>query len=432
MFMDSFYGYFVPCLSDKKSLDDIITLKYKNNQRVNIFFSTNYVEPNYYHLAQLLFLKELDLNKNTFFYICLNDTLKNIDLFQDALKKSKGVKVEGDLRGFRSTSEIIDELKSFLIAMGFEENRFYIFSFTEAWKRFNFVMVDKNIDLFKSVSSFQNINLKLSDEFKKLYYVSHKTDYNLGYILQKHLELFIGEYFDSLYPEEVVGSMDLKVLSYSGLNVTEPIRKILIKGNLVQKNIPVIYTNDLPCFGFNSTIDLDRALPTWNMDIQQIHKIINNYKVSSKDIDFIFESLINKYLNEFIFITKDKEIKQTKYLNLSKLSIKQKRLIFAHNLHAFLNKLKDETYGLKSTKFLSLGSKQKLYEYSSILHSHLAMDVLFLADGSNSISDIAKKLDKHISQISLIVSKLKDKKLVKINEKSKIERLINSIKIEFY
>ena len=75
--------------------------------------------------------------------------------------------------------------------------------------------------------------------------------------------------------------------------------------------------------------------------------------------------------------------------------------------------------------------EKEILKYGGLLKSQVALKVLMLADGSLTSSELAKKLNKHASNVSAIISRLKKEGLVEADEKGRLKRTINRLNINF-
>jgi len=114
---------------------------------------------------------------------------------------------------------------------------------------------------------------------------------------------------------------------------------------------------------------------------------------------------------------------------LSKYPLKKQRFLLAQAIFDFLQETKSKTGTEKSVYHLTIKSRDELYEISKAFKSTLAMDILALADKGHTVSEIARKLNKHTSNVSASISLLKEKGLAKTNSKGQLEKAVKVIKI---
>ena len=108
--------------------------------------------------------------------------------------------------------------------------------------------------------------------------------------------------------------------------------------------------------------------------------------------------------------------------------------ILSSEIYSFLNKYKN-IYGQcapsKNVSLLKIETKHQAIALGHILKSKIFLDILMLADGTNTVSQISHKLKKSLATISQYCTELKAQGYVFADDNGNIIRTVKSIKIDF-
>ena len=414
-----FQEYFVVPEDSKNAFHALMESASKSDRRVNVLFTIGYYNANYYYLAQLLCLSKLFVNKNTFFYIILSDT--------DIVYKRR--------KGASSTDELflieknISELKNVLISFGVPESNIFVYKLSEVLVK----MIEKDklqvINLFHGLIRFPIQELKMPNWMPSLQYRPKNYQYTLAYAFRVFCDVLFSKNFHNLYQEDIPDKIHIYIGGYGGSPLILKIRNLLVKEGLVDKLPTIVFTMKLPVFGRGELVKGSFSIPDWSMDQEEILGVINTYKVKPLHITMIFELLLNKFLSEFYCYSGSSLVKSSNTPSLKNLAIKRMRKLLAYNLWLFLTKVKKEIYMEKEKTYLEISEKQKIKDIAALLRSKIVLDIISLANGEYTISQIAKKLNKQDSNISRIISLLKEKEIIRINENKKVEKGVTTIKL---
>lgn len=411
--------------SQRDSFNNLVSKKIENNRRINIYFSLSYSHPNYYYLAQLFYLAQLARAKNVFLYLCLGDTV----LFR---KKSSPFSEPFSGYDKEKMESLIGEVRAVMQSFGVEPERVFVYRASENWQRL--LKLDENevFSFFKGLNTIptkaQNVGEKTSD----LFYLPKNTKYELGYVVNKYLDLFVSSHFHKLFPEDIENKVDLFVAGNYSSSLISSLYGILVEEGLISENQPVIASfPSLPCIGQSAAIDSTFCVPHWDMQIEEIYDVIEKYNTSTDHIELILRSLISETRRNVSFKANgEMEDFNLSEMNLKKYSLKKQRFILAYALFDFLQEIKSKARnGSGSLQYLDLKTRAEISEVSKAFNSSLAMDILALADKGHTVSEIARRLNKHTSNVSASISMLREKGLARINHKGELEKAINVIKI---
>ncbi|MBN1941475.1 MAG: helix-turn-helix transcriptional regulator [Candidatus Diapherotrites archaeon] len=403
---------------------EAIKQKLEKGERVNVFFSTNFFNFNYYYLTQFVFLSTLAKSPNVYFYIALADTVlfakKHVHFSSPMASRETGV--------IQTNLEVIRDI---LASLGVREQNVFVFKSSEAWIKF-IKLDDQNIvEFYKALSLFPNSAFNIPKWWVERYYVPKNTKFSLAYAVQKYLDLFACKFFPQIYPEEIEGKIDVFVSGNAGSRLLLVAKDTLIQEGTLSKDLPILVMKGVPCFGHTQLVNKKFCMPSIDMSVQEIYSVIRQYNVSSKHIKELFDNLLSKVLSEFIVFEYGKVLPSKKQPNLEKHSIKDQRFLLAYNLEAYLKKLKSQLQDKQSAKYYSANKPENILRISKLLGSKFVLDVLNLSNGNNSITEISRKLGKHTSNVSAIISKLREEGLVQINKEGRPVRTLNTVKINF-
>ena len=73
----------------------------------------------------------------------------------------------------------------------------------------------------------------------------------------------------------------------------------------------------------------------------------------------------------------------------------------------------------------------RIFVWTVVFVSDIALEILLLADGSKNTSEISRELGKSIATISTYANRLKKMNLIRVLEDGKIKRNIKGLKVNF-
>jgi hypothetical protein len=410
--------------NQRAGFNSLISQKIENKRRVNIYFAMSYSHPNYYYLSQLFFISQLAQAKNVFVYLCLGDTI----LF----RKKRGNFSEPFATYDKAKMDfLVREVRSVLEGFGVDSERVFVYRASENWHRLLKLGEDEIFSFFRGLNTVPSKTQNIGDKVSALFYLPKNTRYELGYVVNKYLDLFVSSNFEKLFPEDIENKIDLFITgNYSSLLIAG-LHSILLEDGLISENQPIIASfPSLPCIGQSAAIDKAFCVPHWNMQVEEIYDVIEKYNTPTSHIGTILRSLIAETKTKVVFSAngEPEEFDLTK-MDLKKVSLKKQRFILAYALHDFLQEAKRKTDSENGTSFLNLKGKDEIYEVGKAFNSTLTLDILALADKGHTVSEIARRLNKHTSNVSACISQLKEKGLAKTNTKGELEKAVKVIKI---
>jgi len=233
-----------------------------------------------------------------------------------------------------------------------------------------------------------------------------------------------------LYPADCPEKIDLYVAGYGGSPLTLKIRHFLADKKLVDQLPPVIFTPQIPCFGRGELVKGPFNIPDWDMEPREILTVIQQYKVREDHINWLFGHSPLSELKEYYGFVNKTIAKIPSKPVLNKLGLDRKRVLLAYNLWLFLNQVKNQVQTSIPSQNLEIDEKETIKELASLLRSQTTLDILALANGEHTITQIAKKLGKQDSNISKTITLLKQHDLIRINDQKKVEKGVSNIRFK--
>lgn len=403
------------CEEDKKSFSTKVLPGLERNEPKTAFFSLTYLTPNYYTIYKLAKLNDFPENVN--FVIAVWD----INALTHAHMKITGVYGDEHARN-RFMDEKIDELAKIICSQGISEKRFKIFKSSELWKRLI------SLDNAKHFINYMGIVGQVDTDIRNKK-ILHKK--RITHALQSVSDLFFINLINRLLPEEKLPNIDLVLAFKDRLPIYQRTRNLMAEEGLAEANNPVFVVGEtIPYFEY------DHRAIGWNMTSNQISDLIMKYKPNDFEMKGIFEKLLKGYLESFTVISgkKDEEVCYSTFMAaFDRLTEQKKQAAFATNLEKFLRQRK-ALYNSKSfveaNTLRSVNTKKDAIKMGGILRRKALIDILLLANGERTITDIAKNLNKQVSNVSAYISLLREDGLIRI-ENGKIKRTVKGLAINF-
>lgn len=422
--MNSDFDFLEFTPNQEKQFEKFVLPQLNSGNRVNIAFSTNFCDLNYYYLSQLFFISRFSRYPNAHFYIFLSDTVLSA-------KKHVHFSTPMARREEKGISVLTSELRQVLNSFGVPDERLHIFLISDAWRRF--LSLDKNnvIDFFKVVSLFPNEALKVPSKESKHYFLPPNSHFSLAYAIQKFTDLFVYTALGKIYPDEIKGNIDFVFIGASGSKLALTVREIMIKEGLVSEEFPVFTVfKSIPCFGHTLLNGKSFCIPNGNMRAFEILNIIKKYNLSSENIHELFTSFLNKSMNKFVVEETEGVLKTADTPPvLSNVSIKNQQKLLAYNLELFLKGVMDKLAKSLLSGHYSVSKREEIIKFNRLLKNSDTFLILDMCTGEYTITEIANKLKRHASNVSRSISQLKDCGFVRVNKNGTVEKCITTLKI---
>ncbi|MEK6935122.1 MAG: ArsR family transcriptional regulator [Nanoarchaeota archaeon] len=389
-----------------------IKSKIKNQERINIFTSFTYITPNYSILFTLNELKNLlnsinyrltivvwDMNivANPYFKrLCSSNKVNNTEQF---------------------INQKIAELMGIVNSVGLKKDSVLVYKSSDLWKRLISYDEENLFQYFLSVLA----RLRIKD------YVSNRK---VSHLVQIPLDLFFCNYFHKLYPEDELHEIDLIFFGSDRNKLSLSTRELMFEEGLINTQKPIfILLKNFPYLIYNYN------MPDWDMNKDEIKEILVNSKISKPEIfqtlRYIASSVKDKIKikNDNIDIEVDYDLFSKRYCNKSRDYLLG---FLVENLFLYLQRHKKrfiENKYVYDERVFNISSRKEAKDIGSVLRSSIALEILILANGSKTITQMAKELKKSIPTISMYANKLKKMGFLRILSNKTLKRNIKGVKI---
>jgi predicted transcriptional regulator len=394
---------------DKDALKGILS-NYSENDPPTLFYSLTHLKHNYITLTHLFNLSQLsklgfniiialwDMNILSNPYFKKNELEKNIDYtFDQYIQKKR------------------DEILEITTALGIEKIKIY--NSSEIWAR---LIQQKDHPLFaKYYTTLSTMDL---DE--------HNINAKINYLIQLPADLFFANFFNTLYPEDAKKSIEVMYSSPERKYLYFATRKAMYEAGIIDLESPlIIMSNEIP------RIEIDTQIPHWDMSQNEIHRLITKWHYTDGELEKIFKNVIAQILPELTIKINghNKTIKTKDIMNeLEKLDRETIVLITSKSLFDYFQKSKElmRTKQEPTPDFLTVKTRKEANELGALLKSDNTMQILALANGTRTITEIAKVANMQLSNTSQYINKLEKAGLLRVKNK-KVYRAVKGIKINF-
>lgn len=382
-----------------------------------VYFSSNTGSMNYYFIAHLFYLSQVYQIQKANFIIILNDFIRD----------------KGYL-GFKHNPEIttskISDIYNLLHHFGVPQENVVIHRASEAWRQY--ILFDDNapVDFVEGSLSLGQKILEIPNENAELHYLKNGSKYEISYLLQKYIDLLISSNYTRIFPNDFDESVDIHATTFYSKPLIESIKDHLTRKKIAPPYIPQVLTfPKLPFFGQNFNIFPEHIAPDTSMTLAETAHAISRYNLPAHHVQLLFENLLNYTNDSFIDYSNGKRIDASLLPSIINHGSQEQKQILAENLYKFLHTVKIvlETNQEKGTMLLN---EKTVNAVAGVLKSNSTIDILHLCTGENTVSDIARKLDKHQPNISTNLSKLRKTGLVKYNKENRPIRTFKRIQID--
>ncbi|WP_428086339.1 hypothetical protein [Caldisericum sp.] len=296
----------------------------------------------------------------------------------------------------------IEEIKSLLLTLNTEIKNVHIVKTSDAWRT---LAQDRQSFLF-FYSLLGNISLS---ESLKISNKSYKTSYH---VIQRPFDIFFSKkYFElsklELDPPDFLITNQERLESYKYIK-----NKILelMPSQLKEDRRPILVSTK-PNFVFIHNDEM----PSANMNVEKIKIIIDALHPSINDLKLTFRYLIIPFAD---FLTKISVLKD-KIVIPDNPTSEDTATILKELLSAVWDKSK--LFNKNVIDEIEVLSKSDLKEIINILSSKPIREILQYCNGKFTVSEIAQKTNKQISNTSFYINKLRRYNLITNDKKPKIK-----------
>ncbi|MCD6434631.1 MAG: hypothetical protein J7L14_03390 [Candidatus Diapherotrites archaeon] len=363
-------------------------------------FATNYSgKGSYYFLFQFFDLRNR-ISREDKLIILFADIAVNI-------RKHTNFASSDRIISFIEAIRIQREIKALCKVLGIRCKELVVEPISKLWKE----LLSKQPELMSEVLDFSNYlataDLSIPKEIRDYYYVSTETQYGQAYIIEKFIEFLIAKNITSLIDD--AEKADAIILGAS----TEPaIRRL----KTFFKGLKIEFLKKMPCIGHTRHYIPRFVMPNWEMSAKEIFDVLEKYNITKKhSMELI--SIIERFANEIKIEIDSSDLP------------KNERVKLAYMLHELLQEIKKKTNKEFCTSTIQLQNMEEIAKISNILRSRNNTNILKLCNGENSITEIAKRLDKSLPNVSSTIKKLHSIGLIDFNEKKKPVKVVDRIEV---
>ncbi len=407
--LDETLNHFFVTKQDKETLRSILQNADEKNPPT-IYWSLTYLTTNYLTLTHLFSLAK----------ICRLGCELVISLWDmNMLSNPYFKKIEFEKYQRPNYEQYIkqkkDEVRALTAALGIQNVKIYTSS--EIWVRFT---QQKEPPLFPQFySTISTIDLDEIDINEKLHY-----------LVQLPADLFFANFFNVLFAEDAKKPIDILYGMPERKSLYFATRKAMYSEGLVSTEKPVLLLpNRIP------RIEIDAQIPQWDLTRNEIHQLLALWQFSPADLESLYQNVFGLILSEVTLVTSKGE-KTVETKNASKyLGTMARGDVISSTTKNFFDYFKKarELVDFKhepKLDFYNVKTRKEAQQIASLLKSKNALQILALANGNRTVSEIAKETDMQLSNASQYIAKLKRAGLLSVKEK-KICRTSRGIKINF-
>jgi len=313
----------------------------------------------------------------------------------------------------RFIEDKITELKNILLSHGFRKDQFFLYKSSDLWRRLVSYRDDNLFQQFYSViAQMQNKD-----------FVEHKT----SHLIQYPMSLFFCTYLHKLCPEDTDKPMDLLFFGPQREKIYTMARATMYKEGIIENEKPFfIVMKDYPYITYNE------ALPNWEHGRDYIREMLTYWNLTKPEILSIMchlkETIVKMKIKESEFDYDNFVKNPPQYQNEKLIEI------LATAMHIYLQERKKTFLELDSNideTVLNISNKEEIKKMGEIMRSKIALQIMFFADGTRNITQMAKDLKKSVATISIYASKLKKMNLIRVIKNDKIKRNVKGLKVNF-
>ena len=392
----------------------IINPESKTKKKITLLFSFTHVTFNYWLLYRIKsissFINSIEKDVNVIFIFLDVNMMK----WKTALNESMQFETEQSYINFK-----VNEFKKLAISLGIPEQNLIVKKASEVWERM-------------TMSHNQKIFLKIYDILASIETNEINPSKRISEIFQMTSDLFISNFYDVLFPEDANDSVDILCFSEANTYIYSKVREIMFDKGFISYKKPIFsFMKRIPFYIHNGLV------PEWNMKHEEIEHIIENSIINNNDTTSLLESfaLMNHEL-KVVYKNQVQGLSKENIVNvINKIDIDDIRSTISLNMYEFLKSEKTKTleklksFVHKESSNLQITELNKSQNIGRILKADVYREILKFCDGTNTITQIARKSEKQIANVSIYISHLKESGIIKISNDGKPIRIRRSITI---
>lgn len=394
---------------EKQKLDCFILPKLKNKKEITVFCSLNFITTNYLIISTVKKLAEL--SKEGCKIICV---LWDINTFTHSVYlKSDNSNIPQD--EFMMMRE--KNLRDMFAAFGASPEKIFVITSSALWRRF--ININKSDMFFHYFKILGEINLK---DIVYMYRAKH--------ILQMPADIFFSTYISQLFPESNIKQIDVILGGNEKEMLYSQTRKLMYGNGMIKSINPIlIFLEKIP------RIDIDSFMPSADMKQNEITDIIFRADTLDwdTDVDYIFDNVFSLIMENVHIDGKKYTIEEAKKFTLNKSKNEKMRIVsdtFLEYYGIFNNIMKNSGESIIGNSIKNCDI-ESLKGIGSILKSKHMVNIIKMADGTNKLNQIAKKLNMHPANLTKYVKILEKNNMIKIDDTGRILRNFEGVNVNF-
>lgn len=398
---------------DESLYNSFIRPRLKSKEKVRLFCSFTYITPNYINLFIINELAKLAKEGYELFIV-----IWDMNSITNKYFKRQVVHALGAESPSAFMDKKLQEVERIFSSLDVDPAQLHIYKSSEVWRR----MVNvQSHDLF----------LKLYHILTSLKVVDFALPHKVSHLIQMPADIFFANFFHLLYPEDAEGPMDVALLGNNKEEIYKKTRQLMYDEGIIGMEKPVfLITKHVPY------IILDESVPEWNMSLEEVIRIFNGHKPSEQDINALFDIILKDKLDIFHYYDIKGNIVETDQSQVTKIihkiPVENQMFTLGYNLYKYMNSFKIKfTQTEVPSRVLSIKTSEQLLEIGKVVKSKPLVEMLHLADGTKTISQIAKLSKKQIANTSMYIGNLKKAGLVTVDSNGKVKRAYDAVKINF-
>lgn len=397
--------------TDEYLYNSYIKTKLKLRENVKLFCSFTYITPNYINLFILNELSKLAKEGYELFIVIWDMNSITNNYFKRQISPSIG---------HENPSQFMDkkikEIENLLYSLDVDPKKIHIYKSSDLWKR---MISIKNPNLFLKL--YQILTSMNISEFTFKHKISH--------FIQMPADLFFANYFNILFPEDTEKPMDVIFAGDNKEIIYVKTRQLLYENGFICSGKPIFLFA-----GKSPYIIADDIVPELNMSLEEIISILNRCQLNEDDIKNLFETIISDKLSIAHYLNAKGDLLEIPIklfpITIKKLPLENKNFSIAYNLYDYMRLFEQ---GFKNTRgynnALKLTNKDQIYQIGKLFKSKPLVEVMLYADGTKTISQIAKAINKQVANVSSYVNTLRKDGFVSIDHEGKVKRNYDAVKI---
>ncbi|MBU2638330.1 MAG: helix-turn-helix domain-containing protein [Nanoarchaeota archaeon] len=398
---------------DESLYNSFIKPRLKSKEPARLFCSFTYITPNYINLFIINELAKLAKEGYELFLVIWDMNSITNKYFKRQIVHNLGAETPSSFMDKK-----VGEVERIFSSLGAGSEKLHIYKSSDVWKR---MVTAQNHDLF----------LKFYHVLASLKIADLKSPRKASHLIQMPADIFFANFLHLLYPEDTEGPMDIAFLGNNKEEVYKKTRQLMYDEGIIGMEKPVfLITKHVPY------IILDESVPEWNMSLEEIIRIFNGCKLQEQEIVELFEILLKGTMDTFYYYDTKGNLVETDQSQIiraiNKLPIENKMFTLGYNLYKYMNSFKAGfTQTNTPSRLLNIKTREQLLEVGAVIKSKPLVEMLHLADGTKTISQIAKLSKKQIANASMYISNLKKAGLITVDSSGKVRRAYDAVKINF-